>query len=258
MGKAAVTRIARSVMMRGLEKKQRSFSLWVNKQIYGGGLSLPGTLQNEYGAIIPNVPVLFSVSQGTNSQSRIGKHLNNCRCVVSGYIKSNVFNADYNPDYGPFEVCMIIYRKFDDYLSNNPNEIKDGRTNAYVPINSTVQNDMLPYNRDSYKFYKIRRWRLKPQPIPVVHAVPAPTGSTTNQIETINPETGSSLNPMMVRFRQELPMPKTLKYDESSPYAPQNSSFALAMFLINCDGTTPTPTQHRASVWLDANLTWTD
>lgn len=256
MGKAAVTRIARSVMMRGMEKKQRTFSLMTAKLLQGGGLSLTGTLQSEYGAIISNLPALLTVTQGTNAQTRIGNKLNNAACVVSGFICSTAFSVANNPNTSPFEVVMLVYRKKDDYANNDPNELKDSKTNTFVPISGTISNDMLPF-APGYTIYKVRRWRLKPQPVSIVKQVDD-VADKTPVAEMLNPETGSSLNPMMVRFRQRMPLPKTVVYDENSPYGIMNSSFAIGFYYLNCNGVATSYGQSRAEITMDAHLTWTD
>ena len=156
---------------------------------------------------------------------------------------------------------MLIYKKKDDNFFNSPVNLKDSKVGTYVPINGTVQNDMLPYNRAGYTIYKIRKWRLKPQPVPIYNIVPpVPTGSpegTTAEIGYINNETGSSLLPSMVRFKQRLPLPRTLRYDENSQDV-INCSFAIGFFYINCDGSNAASDQNRASVWMDTTVSWID
>lgn len=229
------------------------------KNVRGGGLSLTGTLTHEYGAIIANLPFLMATTQGTNSQQRLGNHLNNSRAFIKGFLRSADYNSVTNNNTSPFEIVMVIFRKKDDYTNNDPNALKDSKVNSYVAIDGSIQNDMLPWNKDGYTIYKTRRWRLKPQPAPLVRDLPDSTITNHHtELFSVNPERGSSLNPMMVRFRQRLPIPKTLKYNENAPYTVNNSSFALGFYILNCDGSTVPTDQYRAQIWADMQLSWTD
>lgn len=266
MGKAAVTTIAKRVMFRNTERKRRTFSLFTAKQVSGGGLSrAPDEHTPEDGAFLENVPKLLQILQGTSAQARLGNNLQATYGVITGYIRSNPFNSAVNSNHSPFEITMLIFKKKDDNYYNSPVNLKDSKVGTYVAINGTVQNDMLPYNRAGYVIYKIRKWRMKPQPVPIYNIVPAPPtpdplppdGAPSATVGYINTETGSALLPSMVRFKQRIPLPRILRYDENTQDV-LNSSFAIGFFVINCDGANVASDQIRASVWMDTTVTWID
>ena len=238
------------------ETKLRTYT-WANDVIIsGGGLSLTGSLQSEYGMILPNLQDLIPLTQGTTQQTRVGNEITPKTLNVKGLIYSQPFDSKTNNSPLPFEVHLILYKYKQDPITNDPIKIKQLNSDATGPINGSALVDMCPWNKDQYVIYKHRIWRLKPNPAYTILTDPG-TPPALPLIDPINSSFGSQTNRFFERFSLNIPIPKKFTYGDGLS-TPSNFRMGLGMYIINGDGKAVAYNQVRAKVDLRATLYYTD
>jgi len=109
---------------------------------------------------------LFTISQGTTVQSRIGNQIKLKRWVIRGQIAPETTSIFANSDYLPSSVCGTIDVYFGRYLSNN--EITNTLTALYDNGNSsedpagTQAQIFKTINKDEYKIYYKKSFKMSP------------------------------------------------------------------------------------------------
>jgi len=172
--------------------------------------------------------------------------ISNCRLKLTGFVLSSPYQSISNNNVSPFELHMIIYKVKDDPLGS-PLLIMSNIGNTNIPIDGSVFNSCLMFNKDKYIIKKHTIFRLNAQPQP----------QTTPTTALLNPSNNSSKDTYFRRFSINVPISKTLKYADQST-TPSNDWFAVGFYYINGDGTTSDATQLRARVSMNATLYYDD
>jgi len=109
---------------------------------------------------------LFTISQGTTVQSRIGNQIKLKRWVIRGQIAPDTTSIIANTDYLSTSVCGTIDVYFGRYLSNN--EITNTLTALYDNGNTsedpagTQAQIFKTINKDEYKIYYKKSFKMSP------------------------------------------------------------------------------------------------
>ena len=234
------------------ETKMKTWSIFDAAQPINFGLK---TGTNATGLLEPNIlgGSIFSMSQGTTQQTRIGNSISNCKLSVKGYVFSNPVNAD-NSNFSlyPFQVKIIIY-KLKDSTDGSPNELLQypDNTNSFFTGDTTTQ--LFPYNRKAYIIKKVVNLRLKSNPI---------TGTSTvaNAVGIENPAYYGSADQANRFFSFSIPIKDVLTFDDSGT-SPANEWCSMGVCLHNGDGAVINPVttaQKRCKVTAFATLRYKD
>lgn len=238
-----------AVVNRASETKLKTISVANNHQIYGQGLL--STTQNQgtghSGYIVPNLPELMAIGQGSEQEQRVGNKIRNCKLTLSGCLKSLPYDTTLNPFISPFEVHMVVYKsKPDD--EGNPLQLKVKENNTVGTIDGTLENTLYPYNRDKYTIHKVRVFKLRGHR----------AQESLNSQETIYQVGGQSgYLKAFARFRCDIPINHTLMYQDSNS-KPTNSWATVAFYVVDCMNNTILSSHRRASIYLNAKLTYKD
>lgn len=246
------------------EKKKKSVLLTGNtlgttvySPIWCGGLTAGWTLQAGNGFLIDNIWNRILIGQGTNNQQRVGNEVCPTSLQLKGFITATDYDRSTNKSLHPFEVHMILYKnKLDS--NGSPASIVEDVNNTMGNITGTAPNSLLTFNRKGYIIHKHRVFRFKPSPYqdPTASFVMTDSNVGTGTVP-INMTYGSSSNQMFKRFSVNVPMPKTLKFNDGSNQ-PTNTWCSVGFYVVNGDGTALVNTQNRANVYLVGNLRFTD
>ena len=236
-----------SVLNRNSETKMKVVSVCDGHSIYGQGLL--STSQNQgsghSGYLIPNLLDSIALNQGTEQEQRVGNKVQHAYLTISGVLKSNHYDASTNPYVSPFEVHMVCYKSKND-TQGNPLQLKAKPANTVGACDGTLENTLYPYNRDKYVIHKVRVFKLRGyQPISAGGTLPSPLGGQ------------SSTLPTFARFRCNVPIAKTLKYNDGASQA-NNSWATIGWYVVDCQNNTITNTHTRVELWADAKLTFKD
>lgn len=238
------------VIARKTETKMRSAQICNNAQVYGAGLSLPGSLTS-YGLCIANIWHHMTVAQGTSQQQRIGNSINPKSLRLSGVVKSNQFASSTNNSTLGFELHMILY-KYKTANTGDPSRIVSLTNNQAGAIDGTAQRSLLPWNKDEYIIKKHRVFKMRCMP---VHANIAEVPPSSDPVAlAVNPQPSSYT--AFQRFRVTVPTPKVLKFGDGQDTPHEQCS--LGFYVVDGSGNSLAASQTRATVYCDATLRYTD
>lgn len=254
--------LARSINSK-IEVKTHQTNPFDGKLIHGGGLSLQGNLQSEYGAILPNVvATAASVVQGTGPGQRVGQRIavKSLKLDMMIHARPHVDGTpsptnDVNPSISPFEVHMIVYRNKHDKMQGNPAEILMDLSNHPTAINGSATRNMFAWNRGLFSIYKHKVFKFKAQPTGRHEAAISGQDALVTETGTTNSPQASFYQ----KFSCYLPVKKMLNYVHGST-APVNDGLSVGFYTINGNATGH-PTQwgeSRALIYANTTLRYTD
>jgi len=238
----AIKSYVKSEIKREDETKQKTVVAIQALPVNGAGLNAA----TPAGLLVQNILTEVALAPGTSQGGRIGNKISNCRLKLTGFVLSSPYQSISNNNVSPFELHMIIYKVKDDPLGS-PLLIMSNIGNTNIPIDGSVFNSCLMFNKDKYIIKKHTIFRLNAQPQP----------QTTPTTALLNPSNNSSKDTYFRRFSINVPISKTLKYADQST-TPSNDWFAVGFYYINGDGTTSDATQLRARVSMNATLYYDD
>lgn len=205
----------------------------------GLGLTTSGT-GGYPSTILPAVPA------GTDNASRIGAVIRPQKLIIKYMIRAQDTTGSTtgtNPHKGkPFFVRMIIYNQryaIDDAANNNI--LDKGAT--YGNIGSTPDSLLEPYNREDFKIYHSKTFKM---------VALRDTSVTPPTVENV-----PNNFKYCVVGKIEMKVPKVLRYSGSATL-PNNFQPKLAFCVINADGTVVGAAEYRAMVNVETQLYYTD
>ncbi len=221
-----------TIVHKQAETKQKVIQLYNNTNLPGAGLFSANGLQ------VNNILSSMSIAQGLEQEQRQGNEISNCKLRVRGLVETLPYDVNTNPSYYNYEIHMVVFKKKDDPTGNNL-FLKTAPGNLTTSCDGTLINTMYPYNKDLYTIKKVKVFRMLP-------FVPA-TITSLSQPNTY----------LFKRFYCDIPIAKKLKYNDSLT-DPTNDWCSIAFYVVNADGTIPSPPQTRAQITMDATLTYDD
>lgn len=210
-----------------------------NGDIMGSGIN--NSVVPSYG-ITSLLPIIPPISQGTGQGQRIGNQISPVSLILRGIINALPTNSSNNnyPNQ-PFYVRVIVFCPRSNSTSNviGYDLLDQGTTN--VEFDGSLNDLLLPYNRDKYTILKSFQVNLQPVYDPV---------STAGAIENTN----KKVNHL---FKIRIPLPKTLKYVDTLQ---DNSKtrYYMAAGVVNWNGNLLAQTDIRAKINCEAILKYRD
>lgn len=237
----------RSITMREMETKVKSFSIFDDQPILAVGLNNAGTK----GLLIKNTlgPTTFSISQGTNQQERVGNSISNCSLNLKGFIHSMPTHITTNVSPYPFEVHVLVY-KTKQSSSGNPDTILQNTNNTNVNIIGNASSTLLPWNRKGFTIKKHRVFRMKANVVVATSTTPNALGLENSDFNGTGPQ-------FFRRFSFDVNIRNKLTFDDAGT-TPTNDWCSIGVYVINGDGTTLLGTQQRAKITIAGTLKYKD
>jgi len=185
---------------------------------------------------------VFALDQGSGTGERIGNTITNCTLNLRGYIQTNLTGP---ATLFPFEVHVLAFKKKND-PSGDTTEIIKTPGEAVGPITYQIRDTLMPFNRATYIIKRHRVFRMSPAP--------------SDGNDEMNSQTSRA--PILRRFAMNIPIAKTLRYDNASNALgfkdPNNDWVSFCAYVIAGNGQSYAHTQQLAKIYLDARYTWTD
>lgn len=244
---ATLDKRIRSITMRDMETKVKSFAIFDNLPILAVGLNNAGTK----GLLMKNTlgTPTFTIEQGTNQQERIGNSISNCSLNLKGFIHSMPANSSSNVSPYPFEVHVLVY-KTKQGSSGDPDTILQNTNNTNIAITGNASSTLLPWNRKGFTIKKHRVFRMKGNPVSAVSTTP-------NVVGIENPSFNGSQASFFRRFSFDVNIANKLTFDDAGN-SPMNDWCSIGVYVINGDGTTLLGTQQRAKITIAGTLKYKD
>lgn len=242
--KAKVSKPLKTYIKRAIhaseENKIQMVDVFTNSVILGGqmgGIGAGGLVSSE-------ILTLLNVVQGAAQNQRIGNSIRPVSIQLRGVLRSNTYNNITNGSFGPVEVHMFVYKVKNNFTSSSTVNILQSGVGS-VPFSGTVINSTYPTNKDIYKIYARKVFKLN------FNTVGAPTGGNTY------PEGNNNGGQMMRRFKINIPISHKLSYNDNSAIVANDGLF-VAFGTINCDGSNSLITDTRAVCNMEAIITYED
>jgi hypothetical protein len=201
-----------------------------------GFLTTAGTGFNSASSIIP---VIY---QGTGQNQRIGNKIRPVSFYVRGHILALPVNTTTNTQSNmPFYVRVVFWRQTANLTGlSNIQILDDGITAGGNDFEGTLDDLMVPFNRDRYTIGGSRLYKLQP------------IATTTTNTENI-----ISKYPVSQFFKIKVPLPKVLEYNDTA-LDPSNARWYMSVGIVNFDSTTLVNTQIRCQVTAQGVLKYRD
>ena len=242
--KAKVARFNRSVrraVMPMVERKYKVKTFYDAQPIPGAGLAPDGASPLGLRANLLSGSV-FALDQGTGTGERLGNTIMNCTLNVRGYIQTNLTGPT---TLFPFEVHLLVFKKKNDSTGNTDELIKKPNE-AVGPITYQIRDTLMPFNRAAYIIKRHRVFKMSPAP--------------SDGNDEMNSQT--SRFPIVRRFAMNIPIAKTLRYDNQSSAiefkTPNNDWVAFCAYVVAGNGQSYSSGNSLAKIYCDARWSWTD
>jgi hypothetical protein len=184
----------------------------------------------------------FALDQGSGTGQRLGNTIMNCTLNLRGYIQTNLTGPS---TLFPFEVHLLVFKKKND-PSGDVTEILKKPGETIGPITYQIRDTLMPFNKPTYIIKRHRVFKMSPAP--------------SDGNDEMNAQTSRA--PILRRFAMNIPIAKTLKYDNSSTSLgfkdPNNDWVSFCAYVIAGNGQSFASTQNLATLYVDARFTWTD
>jgi len=242
--KAKVSKPLKTYIKRAIhaseENKIQMVDVFTDSNILGGQMGGIGA----GGLVSAEILTLLNVLQGAGQNQRIGNSIRPVNIQLRGVLRSNTYNAVSNGSFSPVEVHMFIYKLKNNFTSSSTVNILQSGV-ATVPFTGTVINSTYPTNKDSYKIYARKVFKLN------MNTVGIPVSGNTY------PDGNNNGGQMMRRFKINIPISHKLSYNDNSAIVANDGLF-VAFGTINSDGTPSLIAQTRAVCNMEAIITYED
>jgi len=224
-----------------VERKYKVITIYDQVAIPGCGLQPIGASPAGLQANLLNGSN-FALDQGSGTAERLGNTIMNCTLNLRGYIQTNLTGPS---TLFPHEVHLLVFKKKND-PSGDTTEILKKPGESIGPITRQIRDTLMPFNKPTYIIKKHRVFKMSPPP--------------SDGNDEMNSQT--SRFPIVRRFAMNIPIAKTLKYDNSSTALgfkdPNNDWVSFCAYVIAGDGASYSSSQHLSNLYVDARYTWTD
>lgn len=196
-----------------------------------------GTGWNSANNIIP------TIQQGVGQQQRIGNRVSTSGYItIRGHVVAVPTSAASNPFPNmPFYVRIVVWRQKQSMTTvSNTGILDDGITSGGGEFDGTLDDLMLPYNKDRFVIGGARQFMLQPN-------------STVGTYSSEN----LSRYPVSKFFKLRVPIPKTFVYNDTA-LDPSNCRWYMSAGIVNADGTLATTGTTRAQITADVLLQYQD
>lgn len=234
----ALRKYVNKIVKSNEETKFFTTSIAYKQSILGSGFNTTGNFGYNTGSNI--LPV---IQQGTGQQQRIGNRISTSGYfMVRGHVLALPTAALTNPyNNVPFYVKIVVWRQKPSMTTVSNTEIMDdGLTAGGVNFDGTLDDLMVPFNKDKFLIGATRTFMLQPN---------ASTGTYSNE--------NISKYPVSKFFKLRVPIPKTLSYNDVSA-DPTNCRWYLSAGIVNCDGALAINTIARAQITSEAVFRYKD
>lgn len=232
--KSYVNRIVRG----SEETKYNSLSLAYKSNITGIGFNTTGPV-----GFNSSFNILPVISQGTGQAQRVGNRVAPVgKLLIRGSLLALPTSAATNPCANcPFYVRVVIWRhKASMTTVTNSDILDDNITLGGTPFAGTIDDLMLPYNKDKYLIGASRTYKLQPN---------ATVGTFSQE--------NLSKYPVSRMFKIYVPLPKHITYNDLSA-DPSNVRWYMSAGVVNMDGSLLTTSSIRATLTAEALFKFKD
>lgn len=206
--------------------------------IQGSGFNTTGPFGfNSPSNIIP------IISQGTGQHQRVGNVIRpKGKLYIRGHVVALPTSSTNNPFPNcPFYVKIVVWRqKASMSTISNTDILDNGITAGGINFDGTLDDLMIPFNRDKYVIGAVKTFSLQPN-------------STVSGYSTEN----LSRFPVSKFFKMYVDLPAKLTYNDTL-LDPSNCRWYMSAGIVNCDGTLAINSIYRAQITADATMRFTD
>lgn len=229
--------IVKRIVKKEEEVKHFTNPIWYKQNIFGTGFNTTTGL-----GITTISSILPVIQQGVGQQQRIGNRIRPVAFVVRGHVVANPVTTTNNPYINvPFYVRICVWRQKQSMTTvSNTQFLDDGITNGGNDFDGTLDDLMVPFNKDRFDIPVVRQFMLQP----------------CNSQVGLTPETLSKF-PVSRMFKFRVPLPKSLIYNDTAQ-DPSNCKWYMSAGIVNADGTLATTSVARAAITSVAVLKYTD
>lgn len=234
----ALRKYVSSLVAKNEETKFFTNSIAYKQSITGSGFNTTGPLgYNTASNIIP------IIQQGVGQQQRVGNRITTKGYfMIRGHVLALPTSAASNPYSNmPFYVRIVVWRQKPSMTTVSNTEIlDDGNTSGGVPFDGSLDDLMIPFNKDKFQIGGVRTFMLQPN---------ASTGTYSNE--------NLSKYPVSRFFKMSVKLPKTLSYNDTSNDA-TNCRWYFSAGVVNADGQLAISSIVRAQITAEAVLHYKD
>lgn len=219
------------------EKKFMTASIAYKSSILGTGFNTTGNFGYTTASNI--IPV---IQQGVGEQQRVGCKIRPQSLLIRGHVLALPTSAGSNPYNNiPFYVRIVIWRQKQSMSTvSNTSFLDDGITSGGNDFDGSLDDLMVPYNKDRFEVCKSITLKLQPS-------------TTTGTYSSEN----LSKFPISEFFKFYVPLPKTLVYNDTAT-DPSNCRWYMSAGVVNFDGQLAINTVVRAQITAQSVLVYTD
>lgn len=220
------------------ETKFMTNSLAYKSNITGTGFNTTGPIG--FNTAFNIIPV---VSQGVAQGNRVGNRISPVgKLLIRGSLLALPTSATTNPCANlPFYVRVVVWRhKASMTTVTNSDILDDNITIGGVGFAGTIDDLMLPYNKDKYIIGASRTFALQPN-------------STVGTYSSEN----LSRYPISKMFKMYIDLPKHLNYNDTSA-DPSNARWYLSAGVVNFDSSSLVTSNIRCNLTAEAVLQFKD
>lgn len=218
------------------EKKFMTASIAYKSNILGTGFNTTSNFGYTTSSSI--IPV---IQQGIGEQQRVGCKIRPVSFLCRGHVLALPTGTSNPYTNIPFYVRVVIWRQKQSMTTlSNTGFLDDGITGGGNDFDGSLDDLMVPYNKDRFQIAVARTFKLQPS---------ANTGT--------QPAENLSKYPMSALFKFRIPLPKTLVYNDTAS-DPSNARWYMSAGIVNFDGQLAINSIIRANITAQTVLTYTD
>lgn len=234
----ALKKYVNKIVKSSEETKILTNSIAYKSSIQGVGFNIATT--NGFNSAFNILPV---VSQGATSYNRIGNKIEPVgKLLIRGHILALPTSSTTNPCANlPFYVRCVVWRtKASMTTMTNSDILDDNVTTGGVPFDGSLDDLMIPFNKDKYLIGAVRTFKLQPN----------------NTVGTYSSE-NLSRYPVAQMFKMYVNLPKHITYNDTSA-DPSNVRWYFSAGVVNFDGSVLTNSSIRAHITAETVMRFKD
>lgn len=187
--------------------------------------------------------ILPVVAQGATQYNRIGNKISPVgNLLIRGHILALPTSSTSNPCPNlPFYVRVVVWRQKASMTTlTNSDILDDNVTAGGVPFDGTLDDLMIPFNKDKFVIGGVKTVKLQPN-----------ASVSTYSVENL------SRYPVAQMFKMYVKLPKTITYNDTSA-DPSNCRWYFSAGVVNFDGSILTSSSIRANITAETVMKFKD